>query len=70
MMSHFCVLIVFRFFSVLVFLEGIGKVSVCLRHQSAAPFMRSTLLGGAGWHRADFAETRTLDVQLQLVPLN
>jgi hypothetical protein len=32
-----------------------------LRRLSAASSVRSTLLGAAGWHRADFAEARTLD---------
>ena len=31
------------------------------RHQATAASVRTTLLGEAGWHRADFAEARTLD---------
>src|SRR5208282_5167299 len=30
-------------------------------HQATAASVRTTLLGEAGWHRADFAEARTLD---------
>ena len=46
-------------------LEGIGGCLRFLRCQSTTSFLRSTLLGGAGWHRADFAEARTLDVRLE-----
>src|SRR5271154_3139365 len=35
------------------FLTAILDFSVCLRHRSAASSARSTLLGEAGWHRAD-----------------
>ncbi len=38
-----------------------GDFSGYLRRQGAASSVRSTLLGEAGWHRADFAEARTLD---------
>jgi len=37
---------------------GLGKVSLM---QEAASSLRTTLRGDAGWHRADFAEARTLD---------
>src|SRR5208282_2721316 len=40
---------------------GHGDFSGHLRRRSAASSVRSTLLGEAGWHRADFAEARTLD---------
>src|ERR1039458_6992555 len=43
-----------------------GDFSVYLRCRSAASSARSTLLGEAGWHRADFAEARTLDDGLTL----
>jgi hypothetical protein len=58
-----CFRTIFRRFSVLDFLVDIGKSSVYLQRRSAASSLRSTLLGGAGWHRADFAEARTLDVE-------
>jgi len=58
----FLLLITLRCFSVCGFLVVIGKVPVCLRCRSLASSVRSTLLGEAGWHRANFAETRTLDV--------
>ncbi len=37
-----------------------GKVVVFFDHVMQGT-VRSTLPGGAGWHRADFAEARTLD---------
>ena len=52
------------------FLVAIGEVSVCLRRRSAASSVRSTLLGEAGWHRADFAEARTLDDGPKLVAVD
>jgi hypothetical protein len=53
---------VFRRFAVRGFLVGMGDVSdFC--GASAAPSLRSTLLGKAGWHRVYFAEARTLDVR-------
>jgi hypothetical protein len=46
-----------------LFLGQVGHwdFSGYLRRRSAASSVRSTLLGEAGWHRADFAEARTLD---------
>src|ERR1035437_2381159 len=42
-------------------LIGHGDFSGYLPRISAASSVRSTLLGEAGWHRADFAEARTRD---------
>ena len=37
-----------------------------LRRRNATSSLRSTLLGEAGWHRADLAEARTRDDGLKL----
>lgn len=50
-----------RCFAARRFLVAIEEVSVNLRRRSAASSVRSTLLGEADWHRADFAEARTLN---------
>ena len=64
MVVYFCFLTVVRRRRALIArarVAAIGGVSVGLRRRSAASSVRSTLLGEAGWHRADFAEARTLD---------